>query len=243
MRKYLKDEAGYRTVFEKVKAMGADAVQISCTMSQPVGAQTLAALAAEYDLPICATHSPVQRITDDLDRLAEEHLTFGCREIGIGMMPKQFRQNGYERLDKFLDILNVAGDRLKAYGMTVAYHNHWFEFDKKDNSSVFDLMIERTEDYVRFIPDTFWIKVGGEEPAEFLKKLSGRVGTVHLKDYSKVLGLPVFRALGKGTLDFGAIINSARQTGAEYAVAELDFSPNPLKSAAVSMQYMKGLPR
>ena len=239
LRKYLKDEDSYREVFERVKSLGAEVVQISCTMGSAVGAKTLASVSAEFELPICVTHSPYQRIVNDIDRLAEEHLVFGCKEIGIGMMPKEFRKDDFATLYAFVDSLNVASEKLQKYGLSVAYHNHWFEFDKKDGKRVFDTLIENTQPGVRFIPDVFWIKVGGEDPSEFLKKLDGRVKTLHLKDYKKTLGLPVFRAPGKGTLDFDSIIDTAKNIGVENAVVEIDLSPNPWKSVEDGIEYLE----
>ena len=237
LRKYLKSAEGYRQILSKVKNMGAEVVQISCTLGSDVDAKTLKSLSEQYSLPICVTHSPYMRITQDTEKLAEDHLTFGCKEIGLGMMPKEFRNNNFDRLDEFILAMNTASEKLKKYGITLAYHNHWFEFADVNGQTVFDKLIQNTA--LNFIPDTFWIKVGGYSPEEYLKKLDGRVNTLHLKDYKKALGVPVFRALGKGDLDFDKIINSAERIGVKYSVAELDFAPNPLKSTSESMKFLE----
>lgn len=238
LRRYLKSEEGYNKTFKKVKAMGAEVVQISSSQqSHTIDVKTLKTISDQYSLPICVTHSPFTRITQDLDKLAEEHLYLGCHEIGLGMMPKQFRENNFEKLDKFIEIMNNTADKLKRYGLTLAYHNHRLEFEKVGDQLVFDKLIENTT--MNFIPDTYWIKVGGYEPEEFLKKLTGRVNTLHLKDYKKTLGLTIFRALGKGTLNFDKILQTAEDIGVKYSVAELDAALNPLKSTAYSMKYIE----
>lgn len=240
LRKYLKTEEDYFSVFGKVKALGAEVVQLSCTAAAPVSFDVVKRASEQNGLPVCITHAPFPRIKDDIVRLAEEHALIGCREIGVGMMPSEYKENGFARLGEFIDALNGAAEKLKPYGMNVAYHNHWFEFDKVGEKTVFDRLIDETSVDVKFIPDTFWIKVGGEDPADFLKKrLDGRVDTLHLKDYKKTLGVPVFRALGKGTLDFHGIIDAAKSIGAENSVVEIDFSPNPWKSIETSMQFLK----
>lgn len=94
---------------------------------------------------------------------------------------------------------------------------------------------------MQFIPDTYWIKFAGFEPEGYLDKLSARVSTLHLKDYRKTLGLPLFRALGKGVLDFGKIINCAQRNGVKNSVVELDFAPNPYKSVEFGMRYLNNL--
>lgn len=239
LRKYLKDEAGYRRVFAAVRDMGAETVQLSAGGGNlAVTSAQIAAVSEEYGLPVCVTHSPVARIRDDLPRLAEEHLLFGCKSIGIGMMPKEYRTGKADDVRRFAEFLNATAEKLAPYGMTVAYHNHGFEFSDKGEGRPYDLLLAQTLPSVKFIPDTFWIKAAGCDIAEYLDKLDGRVDTVHFKDYRKTLGVPVFRAVGKGEIDFAAVMKKSEEIGARYAVAELDLSPFPLKSMAFSLSAM-----
>lgn len=239
LRKYLSDESGYDSVFAQIKEMGAQTVQLSG--GKPIAPKTLNELLKKYELPICATHSAFSRIENELDKLAEEHLEYGCKVIGIGMMPKKFRTGKMDDIKRFTDFLNDCAEKLAKYQMNVAYHNHWFEFDKIGNEVIYDYLIENTVFDVQFIPDTFWIKVGGYEPSYYLQVLEGRVSVLHLKDYKKTLGIPVFRAIGKGELDFSDILGVAESTGIENAVVELDMSPNPIKSMRYSLNTLKGL--
>lgn len=236
LRGELKDEAGYSEVFRRVKEMGAETVQLSG--GKPVAPEHIAKLVKQYDMPVCITHDKFDRIVNDLDGLIKEHETYGCSRMGVGMMPKEFRTGKIEDIDRFIDILNKTAERLAQHGMTIAYHNHWFEFDEIDGKTIYDHMIEKT-DKVEFIPDTFWMRVKGRSVEDYLKKLSGRVNTLHLKDYKKTLGIPVFRAIGKGELDFVSILKAAKETGVQNAVVELDMSPSPYKSMQFSMDRLK----
>jgi Sugar phosphate isomerases/epimerases len=235
LRGLMKKAADVRCVFEKVADMGAETVQLSHMCE--IDARELAAISRDTKLPICVTHSPVLRIKNDLDKLAEEHLTYGCKHIGIGMMPKEYRVSNDGFL-KFLELLNVTAAKLKPYGMDIAYHNHNFEFKEIGGGMMLDRLIAETVPEVQFIPDTFWIKVGGFEPQEYIKKMNGRVSTLHLKDYKKGI-VPVFKALGDGRLDFKAVMKTAEDIGVENAVFELDFALNPLKAVDKSLKYMK----
>ena len=49
----------------------------------------------------------------------------------------------------------------------------------------------------------------------------------------------LFRSVGKGTLDFKSILETAEKCGVQNAVVELDFSPNPYKSVEFSMNTLK----
>ena len=236
LRQYLKDEKGYEKVFNILKDMGTEVVQLSSTGSNQIDSTFLANLVKESGISICGTHSPFKRILHDLDNLALEHLQFGCDEIGIGMMPNEFNANNFAKLDEFISILNEKSKHLKQYNITLAYHNHWFEFKDIGGTTPMERILKETD--VNIIPDTFWMKFAGEDPIEYLKKLDGRVKTVHLKDYKKTLGIPVFRALGKGILDFRTILDISKDIKAENAVIELDVSPNPIKSIKFSFDYL-----
>jgi sugar phosphate isomerase/epimerase len=241
LRKYLTDENSYRDIFSKVKDMGAEVVQISATGAKGIDSKVLSSLSCDYDLPICITHAPFSRIRHDLDKLCIEHQDFNCNNIGIGMMPKEFRTGKIDDINRFVDILNETAQKLKAYNMNISYHNHWFEFDKIGSDIIYDYMIENTDKSVYFIPDTYWIKFKGGDIIGYMNKLLGRINTLHLKDYKKTLGIPLFRAVGKGILDFETILSVASKNEIPSAVVELDLSPNPLKSIKFSLEYLNKL--
>lgn len=159
-------------------------------------------LVSKYDMPVCITHDKFDRVENDLDGLIAEHKIYGCNNLGIGMMPKKFRTGKLEDLQKFVDFLNATADRLAKEGMTMSYHNHWFEFDEVEGHIVYDYLIENTDKRVGFIPDTFWMVFAGKDVCRYLEKLDGRVNTLQLKDYKH----KVFRAIGKVTLDFKTIL-------------------------------------
>lgn len=230
----MKDEAGCRSVFQKAKEIGSDVVQVSGSdflLSDPA---LLAKLSKEYDLGVCVTHSPFSRIVNDLDKLCEEHLSYGCTEIGIGAMPKEYRTK--DRLPEFLDIVNNAVDRAAAYGVTIAYHNHDFEKQIINGKMIFDHLKDTK---VNFIPDSYWLRVCGFDVCEFLRSINGRANTLHLKDYKKLLFRSIYTTVGKGKLDFGAILKTAEEIGVKYSVVEIDVARDPIKSVTESMKYLE----
>ncbi|MFA6867050.1 MAG: TIM barrel protein [Clostridia bacterium] len=236
LRKYLKKPEDVPYVFDKVQKMGAEVVQVSgmCKMDS----KKLNEISKEYNLPICITHSPIERIKNDLDNLANEHLDFGCKNIGIGMMPKCYRTGKLDDLKKFVELLNATAEKLSKYDMTIAYHNHWFEFKEVGGELMYDYLIDNTETKVQFIPDTFWIKVGGFEPNFYIEKLANRVNTLHLKDYKKTI-IPIFKPIGDGILDFKSILACAEKANIKNAVVELDISLKPFSNMEKSLKYLK----
>ena len=234
LRKYLKDENGIRKAFGKVKEMGAETVQVSGMA--PIDAKVLKTIASDNHMHICGTHSPFKRIVNDLNRLAEEHILYGAGVIGLGMMPAEYRNRN--RIGEFIDIANNAAEKLKSYDLKFAYHNHAFEFKKLDNTCIYDMLIDNTEN-VNFIIDTYWVRAANKSLEEYINKLNGRISIIHLKDYKKRLFRSIKCEVGTGELDFNKIMSMSYNSGCKYAVIEQDHSPDPYKSLDISMSYLK----
>jgi 23S rRNA (adenine2503-C2)-methyltransferase len=81
--------------------------------------------------------------------------------------------------------MKEIGKVCKANGITLLYHNHDFEFEKtEDGEYVLDaLYSEIGPDLLATEIDTCWVNVGGEVPADYIRKYSGRAPIVHLKDF------------------------------------------------------------
>jgi sugar phosphate isomerase/epimerase len=84
---------------------------------------------------------------------------------------------------------------------------------------------------------------------DLVKKLSGRVSQIHLKDPKAGLTLPnfgglpndAFRELGDGIILMELIMVAAETAGVKHCYAEQDQSPDPLASIRQSMEYLKKL--
>ena len=68
------------------------------------------------------------------------------------------------------------------------------------------------------------MKVGGADPAAYLRKYGGRCPLVHMKDFVRD-GEVTLVALGDGELDVGAAAAQAVESGAEWLVVEQDDHP------------------
>ena len=87
------------------------------------------------------------------------------------------------------------------------------------------------------------------DPVGLIKKLSGRVSQLHLKDLKAGLKLPIyggmpkeaFKELGNGMIPMEPIIEAGKAAGVAHCHVEQDHSPNPLASIKESVAYLKGL--
>jgi sugar phosphate isomerase/epimerase len=147
--------------------------------------------------------------------------------------------------------LNSAGEKFHAAGVSLCYHNHAFEFDPKDGKTPFQTLLDNTDKKnVGIEMDAFWVSVAGHDPVEMLRKLSGRVPLVHLKD--KADGTPVqfsesvprtaFKEVGKGVIDWAKVIKAAKAAGVKHYFVEQDQTPgDPIESVKESAAYLEKL--
>lgn len=144
---------------------------------------------------------------------------------------------------------NQAAAMAKAAGIRLSYHNHNFEFEPKDGGKRgYDIFMEEFSPDMQFEIDVFWVKAAGLDPAEFIRKLNGRVSQLHLKDLKDGLKLPsfstdlpaaAFRELGNGIIPMEPILVAAKAAGVAHCHVEQDQSPDALASIRESMAYLR----
>jgi len=177
-----------------------------------------------------------------------------AKEVGLShLVVPYLHGNTRETLDDYKKVaenMNKGAVKAKEAGITLAYHNHAFEFEPKEGGkSGFDVFVEEFGEDTKFELDVFWVKVGGVEPVKLMKQLKGRVSQLHLKDLKAGMELPnfggvpkdAFQELGDGIIDMEPIIKAAKRAGVAHCHVEQDQSPDPIASINQSMGYLKGL--
>ena len=145
---------------------------------------------------------------------------------------------------------NKGAEQAKKAGIQLAYHNHAFEFKPMDGGKTgYDVMMKEFSPDMQFEVDVFWVQVGGKDPVEMIRKLSGRVSQLHLKDLNKSVTTPSyggvpkegFEELGDGVIEMEPIIKVAAEANVKICHVEQDHSPHPIKSIQQSMAHLKTL--
>ena len=174
--------------------------------------------------PIVLTHVPFDRIINEPYQLMQEHAQFGCKNIGLGMMPIDIISD-QAKCKQAIEKLNESAKIFSDNGFKFFYHHHHFEMTKYDGQTVFEYMIENAP-YVNFTVDTYWLQYGGFDIKNTIKKLANRIECVHLKDYKIIFEngqfKPTFAPVGEGTINFDEIIQLMQQCGAKYFLVEQD---------------------
>ena len=184
---------------------------------------------------------------DDLARAVDRVKKWGFAYAVFPYLPPAER-GGLEKFRALTDKLNRAAERCRAAGLGFCYHNHAFEFEPLEGTTGFEVMTERLDkNLCGFELDCFWASVAGHDPADLLRKLSGRVPLVHLKD--KAPGTPLlfkesvdrtaFKEVGNGTLDWPAVLRAAASAGVQHYFVEQDETPgDPVNSLRQSFGYL-----
>lgn len=185
LRDFTKTAEDLRSTFQKVSAMGYEAIQISAI--GPIDPKLVKEYADESGLAICATHVSWDRLTNDLDALAAEHKLWNCKNIGLGSLPEIFRtgQEGYREFAKLMS--DIAVTLKDQHDLQFVYHNHDFEFERFDGMTGMEILLTESDPAVGFELDLYWVQAGGGSPAEWIRKVAGRMQVVHLKIWRSLI--------------------------------------------------------
>jgi sugar phosphate isomerase/epimerase len=185
----------------------------------------------------------------DFQRILDKAAKVGLTHMVIPYLADQDRKtlDDYKRVAAHA---NRAAALARKAGIQLSYHNHAFEFQPREGGKTgFDVFMAEFGPDMQFELDIFWVKVGGVEPLELIRKLSGRVSQVHLKDLKAGIPLPAFgsvpddafQELGDGIIPMEPILVASKAAGVKYCHVEQDQSPDPLASIRQSLAYLKRL--
>ena len=189
-----------------------------------------------------SAHVGLDLCRSDLDGVLEAAQTVGHRYVVVPWLPPEQRpdRDGYLAL---ADEINAMGERSREAGITMAYHNHDFEFDTfdTDRPAYFDFVERLDPDLVALELDLYWVSVAGYDPVDVFERYPGRFPMWHVKDGA---GPEMTQTVvGEGTLDWPRIFAAAETAGLQHAIIEADFPPNDdsLAFAEASIDYVESL--
>ncbi len=231
-------ETDFYGTLKKVKEMGYDGVEFAGLFDQ--GAAQIKAWCTEIGLTPYAAHVPRGTLMADLTGVVATYAEIGCKYIALPWADKNVELPGAPGYPALLDDIRAISAECGKYGITLLYHNHDFEFEKVDGRYKLDILYaDTTPDQLQTEIDTCWARVGGEDPAAYVRKYAGRAPVVHLKDYvgsrqegmyeligvdrkAEETGKFEFRPVGCGVQDVAALLAAAADAGAELVVVEQD---------------------
>ena len=235
LREYCKTLEGLAESLKKVADIGYRTVQLSATC--PFDAQWMKEQLAKNDLKCVLTHTPAPRLQNETVQVAAEHEIFGCDCVGLGYYG--FKAEKGESIAQFLEIYGPIAKTLRENGKYFMYHNHAHEFIKEAGKLRLEHLIENipAED-MGVTLDTYWVQVGGADPAQWLEKLAGRIPCIHLKDCAYGQQMAV---VGEGNINFDRVFEKAEAGGTQYMLVEQDdcHGEDPFECLRRSYEYLR----
>lgn len=195
-----------------------------------------------------STHQRVSSV-EDADQAIADVKAAGFKYFVVPSPPRGFfernRETGTTKLGgqqkEFVEFLNALGEKCKAAGLELLYHNHDFEYKPSEEDVVLiDYLLENTNpEYVNFQMDLYWVTRAGADPLKYFNEYSGRFKAWHVKDMDSQ---ERFAPVGQGIIDFGKILKQKKEAGMEYYFVEQDRTFDdlePLEAIKISKEGLK----
>ncbi len=251
-------KADLRGTFDKIKKMGYDGVEFAGLYDKP--ASEIKALCNDVGLVPISAHVPYNDLLKNPVGTLSQYAEIGCKYVAIPHLGNDQRP-GSPNFPYVLGFIEVIAKAAKSLGISLLYHNHDFEFIKLGNKYGLDIIYDTIPaDLLGTELDTCWVNVGGEDPAAYVRKYSGRAPLLHLKDFwgdrsgaayeligvdNKAPARPEgfeLRPLGKGVQNMPSILRAAKDAGTKWVIIEQDnpsMGLTPLECIKVSIDYLK----
>lgn len=179
-----------------------------------------------------ATNDELKKSFDEIKALKQEYVIEYWPWYGGAPFSLEDCKKSAERL-------NEVGALAKDHGLKLLWHNHDNEFIEMEKGLPFDYLMENTDpETVNCEMDIYWVKKGGGNPLETLKKYDGRIKILHVKDMTPDGD---FICPGSGIIDFAPIFKEAKKQGIKHYIVERDNEPDGIGCLQSSAEFLSNL--
>lgn len=147
----------------------------------------------------------------DLAARAARLPTLGCQRLVVSMAALPPGASA-DDLARFADTLGRLGRACREVGVTVVAHNHASEL--ADDARVLAAIVERcAPEEVALGPDLGWVAHAGLDVSAFIRRFAPRIAYLHLRDVTAPGREGGFIEIGRGILDYPAILATLADVG------------------------------
>ena len=253
-------EADLRGTLTALRDMGYDGVEFAGLYGH--SAAEVRELCRELGLVPISAHVPYVDMLKDPAGVLSQYAEIGCKYVAVPYLSPEHRP-GTPNFEYVVEFIGIIAKAAKKLGIQLLYHNRDFECIRLDGKYALDILYDTVPaELLATELDTCWVNVGGEDPAAYIEKYSGRAPVVHLKDFFgeksddmyELIGIDnkapkrpsgfEFRPVGAGLQNFPEIIAASKKAGSEWLVVEQDqpsMGLSPLECAAKSREYLRSI--
>jgi len=149
----------------------------------------------------------------DLENKLDEQLAWakgaGCTRFVVPSLPGELHsKSGFHEA---AERLNALAPKLSREGISLAYHNHAFEFAllPEGGCGMDVLLHEADPEKVSFEVDSYWVEKGGLDSRDFIMSNAEKISMLHAKEIDRKSGEEVH--IGKGDIEFEALCKIAKK--------------------------------
>ncbi|MDR1524366.1 MAG: sugar phosphate isomerase/epimerase [Tannerella sp.] len=241
LRDMVRDE-GIQKVLKAVSKMGYNSLETASYNNGKLYGQNpgdLKKMAEDLGLKLTSSHLS-HNISSDSDadmawwnKAVDAHNEAGMKYMIVPSAPLGGEDATLDNIKRYSDYFNKIALISAGASIQFGYHNHAFEFENKvDGVPVYDLMLENTSpDHVLFQLDVYWIKRGGYDPVDYMKKYAKRIKVLHIKDET---------AIGaQNTVDYKAVFDQAYVNGIKDWYVEVErYDTTPQEDVQKSADFL-----
>lgn len=219
------EQIGAGKVLQKVAECGYAAVEFAGFYEKTP--REIKRVLDDLGLQASSAHGPLPS-ADNIAQIVDSAKELGYRWHVTGFGPDSFGSGDDCR--KNADGLQAGALLLKKEGLRLAYHNHWWEFDRKFNNQYpHQILMESAPDLYAQL-DTYWAAVGGVNVPKIISQLNQRIPLLHIKDGPINKDQPM-TSVGDGKMVWEPIIRAAHENILEWLIVELDHCATDMLAA------------
>lgn len=223
-----------------VKEMGFEGVEFAGFGKYQKDLPGLKKKLEDTGLKVCGSHIPYKALSkENINRTIETYKAIDCDRVIVGscgdiLNPKKIKEAA--------EVFVQAAETLKAQGMACGFHNHQKEFGEMDGKTFWDVFAESTNDDVILELDIGWALLGGQNPAELIRKYPGRVKLAHFRPVVAKGAEGKQGIIGQDSVDWKDVITACREAGKTewYIIEQGKGLPGKSSSENVDLS-LKGL--
>lgn len=223
----------------KLAAAGFQAVELA-GYGNFSSAQEVRATLDELGMKAVAAHVGLDRFETSASQVFDDLKLLGVDYAVVPSLPKE-RRGDVAEARRVAEQLNGLAEQARSAGLGFAYHNHNFEFEPLDGTTLYEVLLGSTDPaLVKLELDVYWALFAGQDPVDLIKRNSGRVALLHVKDMvsdaDREMTVP-----GEGIIDWRQVLDAADAAGTQWYIIEHDRPKDSLNDVARGLRFLETL--
>ena len=197
-------------------------------------------------LSMTSSHVGLVALRERPAAVIEACRAFGFTDLNMPAVPPEMRQMdaaGWRAIGK--ELAEMA-DRFARSGISLGYHNHHWELEKKEGETTALALLfdEAAGSPLKWQVDVAWLVRGNADPKAWMNNYATRITAAHVKDIAPAgqnLDQDGWADVGSGILDWKDLWRACEFYGARHMVVEHDKPADPGATARNSLNFLRSI--